>query len=239
MIPSAVHYLTFRGRRSTDFGAYISGSGTFISPEREVEKFEVPGRSGDLIIDNGRFKNVELTYTAFIVRNFRQNMEALRGFLLSEYGYFRLEDTYHPDQYRMAAFAGPIDPETFLVKSGTFELTFDCMPQRWLKSGDIAAKVDADETVKIWNPTYFNAKPTIAVTGTGTFSINSEVVTVSANDGGLIIDCEREECFEGTTNRNPDVLFGASRFPVFKPGENSIAAGSGIYLQITPRWWTV
>lgn len=239
MTPSPIHYLTYRDRRSMDFGVYISGAGTFNAPERDVEKFEVPGRSGDLIIDNGKFKNVELTYNAFIVRNFRQNMEALRGFLLSSYGYYRLEDTYHPDQYRMAAFSGPIEPETFLVKSGTFELTFDCMPQRWLKSGDIAAQVNAGETVKIWNPTHFDAKPLIAVTGTGTFSINGATVTVQANNGGLIIDCEREECYEGTINRNSKVLFSASKFPEFRPGENSIQAGSGIYLQITPRWWTV
>lgn len=233
------HYLTYRGRRSLDFQAYISGSGTFNAPERDVEKFEVPGRSGNLIIDNGRFLNTELEYDAYIVKDFEKNMEALRGFLLSAYGYYRLEDTYHPDQYRMAAFSGPIEPDVHYARHGSFTLKFDCMPQRWLKSGDIAAQVSAGETMKLWNPTHFNALPLIAVTGTGTFSINGETVTVQANNGGLIIDCDRQECYEGTINRNPSVLFSASKFPEFTPGENSIQARTGIYLQITPRWWTV
>lgn len=233
------HYLTYRGRRSLDFRAFISGGGTFSAPERDVDSFDVPGRSGKLLIDNGRFKNISVEYDAYITKDFERNMEALRGFLLSAYGYFRLEDTYHPQEYRMAAFAGPIEPDVYYARHGSFTLKFDCMPQRWLKSGDIAAKIDAGETVKIWNPTEFTAKPIISVAGTGTFSINGEVVAVNANNGALVIDCEREECFEGSTNRNPDVLFGDAKFPAFIPGENAILAGSGIYLQIQPKWWTV
>ena len=238
-MPIIHHYFTYRGRRSLDFQAFISGAGTFNAPQRDVDTFEVPGRSGALLIDNGRFKNVKLEYDAYITKDFERNMTALRSFLLAEYGYFKLEDTYHPNEYRMAAYSGPLEPDVYYARHGSFTMQFDCMPQRWLKSGDIAAKVDAGETVKIWNPTPFTALPVIQVAGTGTFSINSEVVTITTNSGATIIDCERQECYEGTTNRNGDVSFAASKFPSLVAGENTIAAGAGVYLQIMPKWWTV
>lgn len=49
-------YLIFGGECSKDFGLYISGSGAFNAPERDIETVEVPGRNGSLIIDNGRYK---------------------------------------------------------------------------------------------------------------------------------------------------------------------------------------
>ncbi len=40
----------------------LSGSGTYGAPERDVEAIAIPGRSGDLIFDNGRFTNAEVFY---------------------------------------------------------------------------------------------------------------------------------------------------------------------------------
>ena len=52
-----INYFTFDGKTSTDFGMYISGSGTYNAPERDVTTYNIPGRNGDLIVDNGRFLN--------------------------------------------------------------------------------------------------------------------------------------------------------------------------------------
>ena len=239
MIKPVYHYLTYNGKNSLDFKAHISGGGTFASPERDVERFEVPGRSGDLIIDNGKFKNTTVTYSTFITKDFEANITALRSFLLQDYGYHRLEDTYHPQEFRMAAFKGPLDPDVYMCEYGTFTLEFDCMPQRWLKSGENAMQISAGETVKIWNPTKFKAKPLFSVGSTGKFYINGTEIQVTANSGGLIIDSDLEECYEGTTNRNADVSFSNYRFPELIPGENSIQTDSGMYIQLTPRWWYV
>ena len=45
-----INYLIFDGRSSRDYGLYISGSGAFNAPERDVERVEIAGRSGDLIL---------------------------------------------------------------------------------------------------------------------------------------------------------------------------------------------
>ena len=97
-------YLTFAGKNLGDFGVWISGSGTFNAPARDVSFQTVPGRNGDLLFDNGRFENVSVTYPAFISRRFQPRIDDLRAFLAGQIGYQILRDTYHPDEFRQAAF---------------------------------------------------------------------------------------------------------------------------------------
>ena len=80
------NWLTFDGVSTKDFGVYISGGGTYNAPARSREVISVPGRNGDLIIDNGRYENTEVVYHAFIYRNFGVNVEGLRNLLLSKTG---------------------------------------------------------------------------------------------------------------------------------------------------------
>lgn len=97
-----IHYLTFAGKSSRDFGVFISGAKTFGSGTRDFEQISIPGRNGDLLFDNGRFKNVKVSYEAYIVRDFNTNYNAFNSWLMSQKGYARLEDTYQPDFYRLA-----------------------------------------------------------------------------------------------------------------------------------------
>ena len=130
--------LNFGGINSADYGVWITGSGTFSSPERDVEYVSVPGRNGDLIIDNNRWNNIEVTYPANIQSDFDTKIQAFRAAMGRKRGYQRLEDNYHLDEYRMASFTLGIQPETTpLNRGGEFDLVFNCKPQRFLKSGDI------------------------------------------------------------------------------------------------------
>ena len=106
-----IHYFTYNGRSSLDFGVRISGTGTFGAPEVDYEEITVPGRNGSLLISNHRFKPIRVSYPASIVKNLDSNLSALRAFLLSDFGEHRLTDSYHPDEYRMAAYAGGLEPE--------------------------------------------------------------------------------------------------------------------------------
>ena len=74
-------YFIFDGVSSKDFGVYISGSGTFDGAERDVSTVEIPGRNGELTLDNGRYKNRSMKYPAFIYRNFAINIAQLICFL--------------------------------------------------------------------------------------------------------------------------------------------------------------
>lgn len=131
------NWFTYGGKSSKDFGVYISGSGTFNAPERDQSSVSVVGRNGDLTIDNGRYKNTVLTYPAFIYDNFDANVSAFRNFLLKATSYKRLEDTYHPEEYRLAKYSDGFEADVVAtLRGGEFNLLFDCCPQRFLKDGE-------------------------------------------------------------------------------------------------------
>lgn len=73
-----VNKFLYRDQLSSSFGIYISGPAVYNAPERDEEVIEIPGRNGSLTIDNGRFKNIDVRYPAFIRREFRKAAEAAR-----------------------------------------------------------------------------------------------------------------------------------------------------------------
>ena len=155
--------ITFNGKNSLDFGLYVSGDKTFNSPEKDYTKVSVPGRSGDLIIFNDRYKNTNVVYNAVLIEDYFENTEKIREWLLSPNGYCRLEDTYHPDEFRLACFSGPIDFDTVLLEAGSVTLTFDCKPQRFLKSAenvyDYTYNTDLNDTHLIYEPVTGSSAP--------------------------------------------------------------------------------
>ena len=233
------HYLIFGGKNTREFNIWISGTGTFDAPRRDVSRISVPGRSGDLVMDNGRFENVEMTYPAFIPKDFPTNFAAFRAYAKSMIGYQRLEDTYNPEVYYMAMLVDNFGPETAaLNRSGQFEITFNRKPQRFLKSGEDWLPTITAAT-SIYNPTPFAARPLIRVVGTGSFYIGSIPVTVTANSTYIDIDCELQDCYNGSTNLNANVQLVNAKFPELNPEANGITLGTITSLQIKPRWWTI
>jgi phage-related protein len=138
MVNDTQKYIVFNGKKSSDFGVWASGSQIFETPAKRVERISVPGRNGDLVIEDGSFENVELTFKdCFIPNNFAENFSNFKSFLNRQKGYQRLELSWLPDEYRLATFADSISPT---IKNwdgrGKFDITFNCKPQRFLKSGE-------------------------------------------------------------------------------------------------------
>ncbi len=233
MSASRRQYFIFDGVSSKDFGVYISGSGTFDGAERDVSTVEIPGRNGELTLDNGRYKNRSMKYPAFIYRNFAINIEGLRNWLLSGGGYKRLEDSYHPEEFYMARFKGTLDPDVVdKLVAGKMDLNFDCYPQRFLKSGEMPIEVTASAT--IINDTHQIAKPLIRAYGTGSFTIGNATMTISSADSYTDIDCDLMEAYKGSTNCNGNI---SGSFPELIPGDNAVSMTGITQLDITPRWW--
>ena len=127
----------FGGVDFAENGVWVTGSGTFSAPQRDVTVVSVPGRNGDLVIDNGKWNNITVTYPCFIKDDFEQNMASFRSLMCSKLGYQKLEDSYHPDEYRLGAFSDGLFPTMRQRnKGGEFDVVFNCKPQRFLKSGD-------------------------------------------------------------------------------------------------------
>lgn len=232
------NYFVFNGYSSKDYGVYISGLNTFGGAERDVDVISVPGRNGDLTIDNGRFRNIPIVYPAFIYDQFDQNVAAFRNILLSARGFKRLEDSYHPLEYRRARYVGPFAPEVVdWLAAGEFEIEFDCDPRRFLKKGEEELTLTTGSSIK--NPTMFDAKPLIRVYGTGTMTVNGISVTVSTANSYTDIDCELQEAYKGSTNCNGNITLTNGEFPYLSPGANTITFTGFSQFKIKPNWWTI
>jgi phage-related protein len=236
-----INSFTFNGVSSETIGLYVGGQKTFGAPQRDVTKVSIPGRNGDLVRDNGRFLNTEIAYNVVAMDDFTETAMSVRNWLMSVKGYARLEDTYHPDHFRIARVTGTIDFETSAYnKTGKAQVVFDCRPQRFLKSGETAVILSAEGTVT--NPTLFDAKPLIRVRGSGDCSvtIGNQIIAIEDVDGYVDIDCETMNCYNGTVNCNSKVTLGAQGFPVLPPGNTGIDfAGGTTSVEITPRWWEI
>ncbi len=229
-------YFTFDSRPSTDFGVWISGGGTFNAPRRDLEYVSVPGRNGDLIFDNGRYENITVTYPAFIPREFAARSTEFRAWICSKIGYKRLEDTYHPDEFRIGSYAEGFDADTTPRNlGGSFNLSFNCKPQRFLKVGEIP--VDLTSGTIAYNPTEYTAKPLLRLYGTGTVTIGGIRLTVTAANQYTDIDCDTMEAYKGAANCNGNVVLPDGVFPELAPGENAVTITGFSSAQLTPRWW--
>lgn len=173
--------LTFDGESSADYGVYITGQAVFNAPEREVEMITIPGRNGTFALDKGRFENVTVTYPAGIFadtdEDFSEAISDFRNWLCSRQGYVRLEDDYNPNEYRLAVYKSGLEVELAQLKAGEFNIVFECKPQRFLKSGEEDIEIDGEDTIT--NPTLFDAKPLLKVTGHGNLRIGDYLFKIN------------------------------------------------------------
>ena len=131
-----------------------------------------------------------------------------------------------------------------LIRNGaaaTFDVNFSVMPQRFLNSGEEAKTFTSSG--RITNPTAQEAKPLLRVYGTGTFTIGSTSMQITAANSYTDIDCDICECYRDTMadNRNASVKLLSGEFPSLLEGDNGVTLGSGISrIIITPspsRMW--
>ena len=241
---------TYAGKSSLDFGIYTNGRETFGSPARSYETVQIPGRNGDLIYDNRRFENYDLKYvSSFIFQDFKENIRDFRNYIASKHSYQRLEDTYNPEEYRMAIFKETFEPDVIDSHDfGQFDIVFHCKPQRFLKSGEVTTVYTANSfTIK--NPTLFPAKPLIRVYGNGNLTIGGAVITIEGNadqeevDAGINyidLDFETMNAYRGTASKNRNVSISTVDYPDLVPGVNNIKKSRTLTkIEVTPRWYII
>lgn len=144
--------LQFDGIDSKDYGVYVSGESVYNAPARAVEMVSVPGKNGALVIDQGRYENIPVTYPIGLFganqADFAEKIRQFRNELASRNGYRRLTDTYHPDEFRLGMFSSGLEVEPVQNnKAGLSDPIFDCKPQRFLVSGE------DPQTIGEWGPT--------------------------------------------------------------------------------------
>lgn len=205
--------LIFGGVDSANYGIYITGEAVYNAPERAVEMVTVPGRNGAIAIDQGRWENIEVEYPAGCFgdgdANFADRISAFRNAVLSQIGYQRLTDTYHPDEYRQAIYVAGLEVEPANINSaGEFKLIFNCKPQRFLTSGETAVAVTSGGTIT--NPTLCDARPLLEIEGNGNVKVGDYSITLNSGVVGYVILEQNLNLLNHESKPYPAGLVGAS-----------------------------
>lgn len=122
-------------------------------------------------------------------------------------------------------------------------LTYQLTPQEievlvgennvWTSSGPVSVTVEAPFVGTVTNPTPFEARPMLEVSGVGEITINGKTIQILESVSDFDIDCETMEAEDNSKIYCMD-------FPELSGGENEIVGdGSITALTVTPRWWTL
>lgn len=236
------HYFTFDGIKSSDYGVLISGENTFGAPARDIDEIVVPGRDGNLTIDNGRFSAASVIYPAFIPETAKANLQGLRNALMAKRGHRMLQDSLHPDEFYSAYYEKGLEPEmTANLLHSSLEIEFTRDPRRFLAAGNKAYSVPTTATAlapfEMYNPTLFESSPLIRVYGTGVLHVNNMTITATGTYTYIDIDTEIGDCYFGATNANDKVTFSGYDYPKLVPGSNAFYYTDFSAVEVTPRWW--
>lgn len=235
--------ITWDGITSDSLNCIVERYPVYTVPRRKQSAISVPGRNGDLLLQQQAYSNYIQAYDVYLSgpcngSKMPEVAQAVAAWL-NVGGYRKLVDDYTPGSYRMAFFQGPLELENTLNLYGRATIEFNCKPQRFLDSGDTAQTVSASGG-KITNPTAYNAKPLITVYGSGAaiLQVGEYVCTLAAIDGSITLDSDTENAYKGVTNLNSQVTI--PEFPELVPGDNDITWTGGITsVEIIPRWWTL
>lgn len=235
-----INSVTYNGVTSTSLGVFVGGAGAYGAAALDITKYEIPGRNGDLIIPNNRWKNITIAYPAFIPSDFEIRVQMVRNWLTSSRAYARLEDTYDADHFRLAIMSEEQEFEPVQFNAGAnFQLVFDCKPQRFLLTGETPKAMTSGQTIT--NPTQFEARPLISVVNPtigATIRVGTYRLTcVKSYTGTVSIDCETRNIFAGLNNLNSYFTVTGGDFPALAPGANTVTFTGVSSLTIIPRWW--
>lgn len=223
-----------------DCGLYIEKRPSPTIPQRDTTKTHVPGRSGDIIQDNGCFLNVTRTYKVGC-SDIDANMPNIKK-MLTQTGYQALADSYDGQFFRYAACLNATSFEEELLNIGHANIQFDCEPYKYdvFGKGQRTVSVNSSSPSKLENPYDVEALPTIyleAAEGkTVTIMLNSKSFQFKMPSGAnkAYINSKNQICYYGSNNLISGYI--SDSFPVLSTGENSICAINATSAKIYPYW---
>lgn len=235
-----IDYVKIAGVDSREFGMYAFQKPYADGARRVLEETVIPGRNGTLKRDTGRWANIRLTYDFVIPERGAEMLARFRAFLFSLKEYFRVEDSFNPEEFYLCAWEEEFLPD--VTKDGSMakvKIRFDRKPQRWLKSGEEKHEF-ASGVSEIDNPTAFPAAPLIRVYGTGGATIGTYPFVCSEDFKGeyIDIDCDRLTISEGSFNRGSYISLSDHVYPIIRAGGCAVRS-SFTKMEITPRYYTL
>lgn len=229
---------TFNDLKSTDFNMYINAEYEIASSASDYQIVEVPGRDGDLIIPNNRYKSFVQELPIIYLGKHKETMQKIdqaRQIMLADSKWHDFLFSFDRDYIYRAAYLSSF-PVKKTVTGITQTLQFEMMPYKYLVGGQKSVTVTSGNTLK--NIGTIIAKPLIKLTGSGdiTLKIGSQSLTLKGVDTGIILDSDAQLATSLDGKRTQfDKMYGD--FLTIPVGNQTISwTGSVTKVEITPRW---
>lgn len=226
--------ITWNGVSSDTIGVIVERIPNRYVPTRRFSPQQVAGRNGNILLVDRSFPNVEQEYEVYLSAESHGLPSVARAcaeWLMAPDGYAELTDSYDSTVYREAFIMGGFEIENILNKFGKCSISFSCKPQKYLLSGTSYVVLTGGGSIT--NPTPFDARPIIKVSGSGEIVINGRSIIVQDTVTNFIINCETMEAEDNSKIYCMD-------FPVLSGGANVVTCDNTITaLSMIPRWWTL
>lgn len=227
--------MTYNDIAGNDIGALVIRRPNIPAPSPKITQVSIPGRDGDLLIDDGFFDDIEI----YVELNFmapenewNKKTRQIKSWLLSRRGARRLsfsdtEDTFYKVKN---VIVGEIQRTSKRI--GAITPAFVCDPYTYFKSGAIPLPL---EEVKL-NP-YNLSKPVYSIEGekAGVLTVNGHEIKINVGqnltiDTNLMITYRQDRTLQNTA------ITGNYEDMYLLPGENTIEITEELNLMVTPNW---
>lgn len=238
----------FNGRLLSDLGAIITDPPAYKIAMRELEFKQLPLKSGDLIVDKKRFKNLEVTYKVTSLPTFGAGDEQTFAFMLADwlipvYDYAILRESWCRGYFRRAVCTGVGEAKVECSGVVSAKVTFNVDPNLYSDVGTQKLSYSSDNSyevnVSLRNPELYEAEPVIKITGAGNYRLylGDLDIPITGVTDSITFDSPRAEVYDGSGADCNDLLSSLA-LPVFAPGLNTlrITGESAFTVDITPNW---
>lgn len=245
--------LNFNGQGLNEKGFAIKAPPPYKVAERDMTFNSVTARDGDIILDNGRYKNVDISYDINSIPHLvpYYDTESLRRELIdwlapNDGDYKILRDDYNPGYFCKAVCKEIGEIKSSFNKHLDTTITFNRQPYWYSDLGQEQIILSGSGiTHKIHNPENYTSQPLIRVYGKGSvvLMVNKEnfIINIPTSMEYVDLDTELQAIFNGQVNCSNYVSF--DYMPVLKSGDNTIygtayASSTSVFnkVEIIPRW---
>lgn len=231
---------------ATAYGAYVIDGTMAGTPQRTTTAYQIPGRSGDVILDSKRYNNRQIKYTFSLKgEDVITRAQAFCAFLAAEsITYHRVIDQQFSDTYMLMRVTDTISPTFKRTRTerglAVIAVTFDAKPHRYLIDGDNFNTYSSNATIS--NPYSEPCYPLLRTTGTVTIGINEKTISVTNSSNLTVyIDTERLDAYTDTGVNFNDGISLSTYSPesyALNPGNNTVSI-DGASVAIAPRYRTI
>lgn len=197
-------------------GVIIEKTPIVARANHSFTKYTIPGRSGNLIVDNKTYDEIPLSIECHF-KNTDGDINDIKSWL-DGYGTLQLDS-----EKQYTGYVSSTIPFEQIVRFKKFVVQFMLKPFAKALLPTIVSRT----TSGTFSASTFETYPTITITGSGTIGItlNGTSFTISNASGTYILDCEAKVITKGGVNQSNSM---SGDFPKIINGTNSLTVSGTI-----------